>query len=1245
MRIVIDLQGAQSASRSRGIGRYSLALAQAVARNAGEHEIWLVMNGALGDPDQLNSLQTAFSPWLSRARMRVFDPPTPLAEAAPGNAHRARAAELLREYFIEQIKPDAVLVTSLFEGYVDDAVVSTGRFIDGVRTAVVLYDLIPYVNPAAYLPSVAQQQYYAGKIDSLRKAGLLLAISDHARREAIDALGLPEEQVVAISTAVDARFQPGPPATPLQLSQLGLERPFVMYAPGGTDARKNLDGLIAAFAQLPPPLRASHQLLIASAMEDDVRTRLLRSAVKAGLPVGTVVLSGYVDDTALIGLYRSCALFVFPSLHEGFGLPALEAMACGAPVLGANNSSIPEVVGLDEALFDAADPGAIAAAMARALGDQSLLARLREHGRRQASRFSWDNTALRCLRALERRAEAVPAARPQSAQPGARRPRLAFVSPLPPERSGIADYAAQLLPALLPWFEVELVLQQGQVNLTPELAALPRHEAAWFMEHGTQFDQVLYQFGNSPFHGHMFSLLEAHPGVVVLHDFFLSRVLAYEQMSEAAPGAWTDALYHSHGYMGLLAADPARDSELAHDTFPCNLAVLQQATEVIVHSAYSKSLAQRWYGAAATSNWHVVPLPRSAPLRLGRASARAALGIGDDVFLVCSFGFIAPTKLSHLLIETWRASLLGADARCMLVLVGANHGGAYGQQIALMLREQGRGKISIAGWTDDATYHQYLCAADAAVQLRCASRGETSAAVLDCLNYGVPTIVNANGSMAELSPDLVCMLDEDVTAAALRAALEHMYAEPDWRASLGARGRALMAEQHRPAQCAALYAKVLAQAHAAAPRRLPALTAALAATPGLGDADTQQLAAALARLPDPLAQRQLLIDVTTIARNDLRTGIERVVRAQVLALLRVKGPFRTEPVRLSFDDGRWQYRYAHGWTQALLGIEADGAHDHVVDVQPGDVFFGADYAPAGVTQAARAGLYAAWRARGIGVHFQVYDLLPVLQPQFFPPGADRNHAAWLAAIGGAADQLICISGAVASEMTAWLAAHIDPAQAGPRIRALHLGADFDGYVASPATVAPAPRRRMARPTFLMVGTIEPRKGHLQALAAFESLWARGVDVALVVVGGEGWKGLPDSERRTVPQIVDRLTRLQGLSDGRLIWLQGVDDARLEGLYRDSACLLVASEGEGFGLPLIEAARHELPILARDLPVFREVGGAHIHYFDGVDGAALADAILAWHAADTRGECRGAALPWLSWEQHAKELSALLLGTS
>tara|TARA_Y100001968_G_C19227952_1_gene653017 strand:- start:339 stop:911 length:573 start_codon:yes stop_codon:yes gene_type:complete len=165
-------------------------------------------------------------------------------------------------------------------------------------------------------------------------------------------------------------------------------------------------------------------------------------------------------------------------------------------------------------------------------------------------------------------------------------------------------------------------------------------------------------------------------------------------------------------------------------------------------------------------------------------------------------------------------------------------------------------------------------------------------------------------------------------------------------------------------------------------------------------------------------------------------------------------------------------------------------------------------------------------------------------------------------------------------------------------------------------------------TFLMVGTLEPRKGHEQVVSAFDKLWSNGSDARLVIVGKQGW---------LVEGLVDRLRSHQELGN-RLFWVEGASDEFLEKVYQASTCLIAASYGEGFGLPLIEAAQHKLPIIARDIPVFREVAGKHAYYFDGTEPEGLADSLLRWLELYGRGEhVRSDSMPWLSWKESAERL--------
>jgi glycosyltransferase involved in cell wall biosynthesis len=175
----------------------------------------------------------------------------------------------------------------------------------------------------------------------------------------------------------------------------------------------------------------------------------------------------------------------------------------------------------------------------------------------------------------------------------------------------------------------------------------------------------------------------------------------------------------------------------------------------------------------------------------------------------------------------------------------------------------------------------------------------------------------------------------------------------------------------------------------------------------------------------------------------------------------------------------------------------------------------------------------------------------------------------------------------------------------------------------------------------MVGTIEPRKGHLLVLEAFERLWEQGRDINLVIVGHEGWKPLPDEDRRTIPEIV-RTIRGSAELGRRLFWLEGVSDEYLDKVYAASDFLIAASEDEGFGLPLIEAARHGVPVIARDIPVFREIGCDSVAYFSAGEPDGLFGTIRSCldDKSGRRHEGWGSK-PWMTWRESAAGLAGII----
>jgi glycosyltransferase involved in cell wall biosynthesis len=379
------------------------------------------------------------------------------------------------------------------------------------------------------------------------------------------------------------------------------------------------------------------------------------------------------------------------------------------------------------------------------------------------------------------------------------------------------------------------------------------------------------------------------------------------------------------------------------------------------------------------------------------------------------------------------------------------------------------------------------------------------------------------------------------------------------------------------------------------------------------------------------AMPRLLYDVTALAANDLRTGIERVTRSLLVALLENPPPgLRVEPVRAT-EQG---YVHAFAYAKSTLNL-AWCPQDGPVRVRDGDVLLNAEWTPD--VLARQHDWIVAGQERGMSFIQMVFDLLPVQRPDLFPDGIGKLFGDWLTSASAIADGMVCISCATEAALRQWLDTRPPGRARALRIGVCNLGADIAASLPTrglPPDADKVARTMAARPAFLMVGTVEPRKGHEQVLDAFEHLWAQGADVTLVVAGKPGWN---------TGHVIRRF-ETHAERGRRLLWLGPVSDELLDQLYQNSKALLAASVNEGFGLPLVEAARHGIPILARDIPVFREVAGPHASYFHADDPAALAQAIRRWLDDERQGTAPGSAgMTIRTWAQCASGIARMIQG--
>jgi len=267
----------------------------------------------------------------------------------------------------------------------------------------------------------------------------------------------------------------------------------------------------------------------------------------------------------------------------------------------------------------------------------------------------------------------------------------------------------------------------------------------------------------------------------------------------------------------------------------------------------------------------------------------------------------------------------------------------------------------------------------------------------------------------------------------------------------------------------------------------------------------------------------------------------------------------------------------------------------------------------------------AWRQNGASVHLVVYDLLPLLRPDWFSDAAGAHFRKWMDILLVEADRAICISDQVANDLQQQLAGR--PEAKRLAIGRLQMGGDIEATIPTTGIcedVTTLVARLRFRPAILMVGTIEPRKGYDVSLAAFDYLWREhSAEVPdLVIVGKAGWK----------TSSLQEAIRSHREYNRRLHWLDSASDEGLCQLYEACRGLLMASHGEGFGLPLIEAAMHRRRVLARDLPVFREQKLPGVLFFTDDSPAALGGRLMELSKAGLERETSVPRLP--TWAESA-----------
>ena len=266
------------------------------------------------------------------------------------------------------------------------------------RSVVTIHDLSALLHPEKHRSRLVRRARLRLPLVA-RVADMIITPTESVKREVCQRFNVKSEKVSAIHLAARQSFQPVPFAQTAEIrKRLGIEDEFLLFV-GTLEPRKNLLTLLKAFEQIVAQSSLHPQLVIAGGegwLMNEVSAYLKKASISGRLRV-----TGYLDDDDLRALYSSCRVFIYPSVYEGFGLPPLEAMACGAPVIAGRIPSLQETLGSAARLVEPLDVDALAKSIIELLEDEKQRQKLKAAGREQAERYSWEKTARRTLSVYE----------------------------------------------------------------------------------------------------------------------------------------------------------------------------------------------------------------------------------------------------------------------------------------------------------------------------------------------------------------------------------------------------------------------------------------------------------------------------------------------------------------------------------------------------------------------------------------------------------------------------------------------------------------------------------------------------------------------------------------------------------------------------------------------------------------------------------------------------------------------------
>lgn len=748
-------------SKNRGIGNYSFSQFTTMI-SIDENNQYFFFNMF----DDEFSLNNSFNKSIHVRECKLFSGPDQLIMKE--KQYNKIVGEIIKK-FLRINKIDVFIITSPFDSC---NIMYRREWFAECKVVAIVYDIIPYVMKERYLADKTTYSWYMECIDMLRWVDEIQVISQSVKDDLVTYLHFDEKKISVIWGGVDKRYEE------IEISEgektaiykkFGLKDEFIMCT-GGDDERKNLAGLIEAYANLPCKLINECQLAIVCKLSKEAVNRYTKLIAELGVE-GRVVLTNFVSNEELLVLYNEAKLMAFPSLYEGFGLPVVEAWACGTPVLTSNNSSLVQIAGDGAIIVNPEEIEDITRGLEYALTECDLTELLKK-GKKRLELFRWEKVAVASIYSIEKlkAAENKQVSRKE-------RKKIAVFTPLPPLQSGISDYSVDIINALSRYYNIDVYIDRGyEPNISFEKTVnILSHKL--FEKHCNEYSEILYQVGNSIFHLYMYDYIKKHSGIVVLHDYNMHGVFIHNSLGE---GKGDYRLYEKYLLEDYSQSDvkeyiqKLKNNQCGYKMheWEANGVITNYAKKIIVHSFEAKEkLLRKDIRRNVKQIWSFVNFENK--LSSNKSELKKRKGYSEECILFAAFGHVHETKRIIPIIKAFY-ELIQEFKNVRLIFVGKLDENLQ-SEFNKTLKECGIDDyVKVTGYTSLEEFEEYISATDVCLNLRYPYNGETSASLIRNLAKGNIVITNDIGSFGEI-PDTVCIKIPNVATISQKEEIEQIH--------------------------------------------------------------------------------------------------------------------------------------------------------------------------------------------------------------------------------------------------------------------------------------------------------------------------------------------------------------------------------------------------------------------------------------------------------------------------------------